>query len=254
LIDNVGKTVLVTGASSGIGQAVARRFAASGARVIAAARRMDRLIQLKAELGPHCLPLQIDLTDTTASREAVLTLPEPFNCIDVLINAAGVALGDAPAQSADWCDWRQTIETNVLGLVAITHAVLPQMVTRQQGDIVNIGSIAASYPYPKGHVYAASKAFVHQFTLNLRADLAGLGVRAICIEPGTTVTDFAAVRLGFDQEKVAAIYGNRELLKPDDVAEVVLFAVNLPRHVNLNLVEMMATDQSFSFFRFADKH
>jgi 3-hydroxy acid dehydrogenase/malonic semialdehyde reductase len=245
------RTVLVTGASSGIGLAIARRFAASGARVVAAARRADRLHALEKELGAGCLALELDVSAVEAATAAIRGLPAPFDRVDVLVNAAGVALGDAPAFAAEWEHWRQTIETNTVGLAAVTHALLPQMLARGFGDIVNIGSIAGSYPYPKGHVYGATKAFVHQFTLNLRADLAGTGVRAICIEPGTTETEFAAVRLGHDPAKASAFYGGRRLLKPEDVADVVHFAVGLPRHVNLNVAEIMPTDQAFSFFRFA---
>src|SRR5579862_5613269 len=170
------KTVLVTGASSGIGRAIARRFAASHNRIVVAARRMDRLHELQRELGSNCFALHMDVADTEAARAAIEALREPFNQIDILVNAAGVALGDAPVHLAEWGDWRRTIETNVLGLAAVTHAVVPQMVKRRSGDIVNISSIAATYPYPKGHVYGASKAFMRQFTLNLRADLAGFGV------------------------------------------------------------------------------
>jgi len=245
-------TVLITGASSGIGKALARRFAASGYRIIAAARRLERLREMERELGPNCLALYMDVADTDSSRAAIGALQEPFSQIDVLINAAGVALGDAPAHMTEWGDWEQTISTNVLGLAAVTHAVLPQMVARRFGDIVNIGSIAASYPYPKGHVYGASKAFMRQFTLNLRADLAGFGVRATCIEPGTTVTEFAAVRLGHDAEKVASVYAGRCLLEAQDVADIVYYAVNLPRHINMNSIEVMAKNQTFSFFRYAD--
>jgi 3-hydroxy acid dehydrogenase/malonic semialdehyde reductase len=246
------KTVLVTGASSGIGRAVVRQFATSGDRVIAAARRIDRLNELSQELGVACHPLQMDVADADAARAAIKSLPEPFNCIDILVNAAGVALGDAPAHLAEWSDWQATIATNVLGLAAITHAVVPQMVERRCGDVVNIGSIAGSYPYPKGHVYGASKAFMRQFTLNLRADLAGLGVRAICIEPGTTLTEFAAVRLKHDPQKLAEVYGDKALLKAEDVAGIVHYAVNLPRHINMNSIEVMALNQTFSFFRYAD--
>lgn len=246
-----GRTVLVTGASSGIGRAAARRFAAEGARVVAVARRVERLQELAGDLGEACHPMPLDLSDPDGVAEAIGALPPPFDTIDVLVNAAGVALGDAPVQSADWADLRRTIETNALGLVAVTHAVVPQMVARRAGEIVNIGSIAGTYPYPKGHVYGATKAFVRQFSLNLRADLAGLGIRVICVEPGTTETEFAAVRMGQDMEKAKAFYSGRTLLSAEDVAEVIHFAVAVPRHVNLNVMEMMPTEQTFSFFRFA---
>jgi 3-hydroxy acid dehydrogenase/malonic semialdehyde reductase len=246
------KTVLVTGASSGIGQAIARRFAASGQRIIAAARRMDRLRELEREFPGRCLALYMDISDVDAARAAIKTLPESFSRIDVLINSAGVAMGDAPAHTAEWSDWRKTIETNVLGLSGVTHAVLPQMVARRSGDIVNLSSITANYPYPKGHVYGATKAFIRQFTLNLKADLAGFGVRAICIEPGTTVTEFAATRVAHDPEKIAEIYGARSLLKAEDVADIVHYAVSLPRHININSIEVMSGNQTFSFFGYVD--
>jgi 3-hydroxy acid dehydrogenase / malonic semialdehyde reductase len=245
------KTVLVTGASSGIGRAIARRFASMEHRVIAAARRLERLEELQRELGAHCLALPMDVADGAAARAAIASLPVPFNCIDVLVNAAGVALGDAPAHLADWADWQRTIETNVMGLAAVTHAVLPQMVERHCGDVVNISSIAANYPYPKSHVYGASKAFMRQFTLNLKADLSGLGVRACCIEPGTTVTEFAAIRVNHDPQKLAEIYGDRSLLQADDVANLVYYVVSLPRHINMNSVEMMSVNQTFAPFRYS---
>lgn len=246
------KTALVTGASSGIGQAIARRLAASGHRVIAAARRIDRLRELEEEFPQRCLALYMDISNVNAARAVIETLPETFSRIDVLINSAGVAMGDAPAHTAEWSDWQKTIETNVLGLAAVTHAVLPQMVARRSGDIVNISSITANYPYPKGHVYGATKAFVRQFTLNLKADLAGLGVRAICIEPGTTVTEFAANRVGHDPQKIAEIYGNRSLLTAEDVAGIVHYALSLPRHINMNSIEVMSGNQTFSFFGYVD--
>ena len=246
-------TVLVTGASSGIGLATARRFAAAGSRIIAAARRLERLQSLVDELGANCHAVELDVTDVSSATSITDKLPEAFRTIDLLVNSAGVALGDGPIQSAQWGDLQRTIQTNIMGLTAVTHAILPQMIARGAGDIVNIGSIAGSYPYPTGHVYGASKAFVHQFSLNLRADLAGSGVRVLCIEPGTTRTEFAAVRMGQDPERVQDFYGERRLLTPEDVAEVLFFAVGLPRHVNLNVIEMMPTDQAFSFFRFADQ-
>jgi NADP-dependent 3-hydroxy acid dehydrogenase YdfG len=243
----------VTGASSGIGRAIARRCAKAEMRIVAVARRMDRLDELAAELGPSCHPLRLDLGEPDAIKDAVGALQPPFDRIDVLVNCAGAALGDGRIQDVAWEQLRATIDTNVLGLVALTHAVLPQMVARRSGDIVNIGSIAGEYPYPTGHAYAASKAFVRQFTLNLRADLLGLGVRAMCIAPGTTETEFAAVRLGHDAARVASLYEGRRLLKPEDVADVVQFAIDMPRHVNMNIIEMMPTDQAFSFFSFAER-
>jgi NADP-dependent 3-hydroxy acid dehydrogenase YdfG len=222
-------------------------------RVVAVARRMERLAELAAELGPSCHPVRLDLAEADGIKDAIGALQPPFDCIDVLVNCAGVALGDGRAQDVAWSELRDTINTNVLALVALTHAVLPQMVARRSGDIVNIGSIAGEYPYPTGHAYGASKAFVRQFTLNLRADLLGLGVRAMCIEPGTTETEFAAVRVGHDPARVASFYAGRRLLSPEDVADVVHFAIETPRHVNMNVIEMMPTDQAFSFFSFAER-
>jgi NADP-dependent 3-hydroxy acid dehydrogenase YdfG len=248
---STAKTTIVTGASSGIGHATARRFAQAGYRVVAIARRLDRLEKLRAEFSERCVALAVDVSDINTLQRELNNLIEKHGAPDVLVNAAGVALGDAPAHGVGWDDWRRTIETNVLGLTAATHAVLPGMVERRTGDIVNIGSIAGTYPYPQGHVYGATKAFIHQFTLNLRADLAGLGVRAMCVEPGTTVTEFAAVRLGNDKEKLNEIYGNRRLLSAEDVAEVIHYLVTLPRHINVNTIEMMSQNQAFSFFSYA---
>ena len=187
-------TVLVTGASSGFGEAITRRFAAAGARVVATARRSDRLKDLAADLGPHVLPVTLDVRDRAAVVEVIGGLPGEFAEIDVLVNNAGAALGLNPAQDADLDDWEQMIDTNCKGLAYCTRVVLPGMVARRRGHVINLGSVAGTYPYPGGNVYGGTKAFVHQFSLNLRSDLHGTGVRVTCIEPGMADTEFSTVR------------------------------------------------------------
>jgi 3-hydroxy acid dehydrogenase / malonic semialdehyde reductase len=238
-------TVLVTGASSGFGTAIARRFAADGARVIAAARRFSRLEELAAETG--VFPLELDVRDRSAVERVIGELGE----IDVLVNNAGLALGLNPAQSASVDEWQQMIATNCDGLVYCTRAVLPGMVSRGRGHVINLGSIAGTYPYPGGNVYGATKAFVHQFTMDLRSDLHGTGVRATCVEPGMAETEFSLVRFGGDAAKADATYDGMQPLTAEDVAEAVFWAASLPPHVNINVIEMMPTAQSFAPFQVA---
>jgi 3-hydroxy acid dehydrogenase/malonic semialdehyde reductase len=239
-------TVLVTGASSGFGTAITRRFADAGARVVAAARRADRLKELAAELGPRVLPVTLDVRDRAAVADVVDGLPAEFAEIDVLVNNAGLALGLSPAQEADLDYWEQMIDTNCKGLAYCTRAVLPGMVARRRGHVVNLGSVAGSYPYPGGNVYGGSKAFVHQFSLNLRGDLHGTGVRVSCIEPGLAETEFALVRFAGDQGRAAAMYAGMQPLTADDIAESVYWVTTLPPHVNVNTVELMPVAQSFA--------
>src|ERR1700748_818397 len=239
-------TVFVTGASSGFGAAVARRFAADGARVIAAARRVDRVKDLASELGPRVLPLALDVRDRPAVAAAVAGLPEEFRAIDVLVNNAGLALGLGPAQDADLDEWDQMIDTNCKGLVYCTRAILPGMVARGRGHVINLGSVAGTYPYPGGNVYGATKAFVHQFSLNLRSDLHGTGVRVTSVEPGMSGgTEFSTVRFAGDDTKARAVYAGVDPLGPDDVGEAVHWPASLPAHVNITVVEMMPVAQSF---------
>lgn len=240
-------TVFVTGASVGFGAATARRFAADGARVIAAARRTAALEELAAEFDGAVLPVELDVRDREAIHRTVETLPGDFADIDVLVNNAGLALGLEPAQAADEDQWDQMIDTNCRGLATCTRAVLPGMVSRGRGHVINIGSIAGTYPYPGGNVYGATKAFVHQFSLNLRADLHGTGVRVTCVEPGLSGgTEFSDVRFGGDHEKAAAVYEGTTPLGPEDIAEAVAWAVSQPPHVNVNVIELMPVVQSFS--------
>ena len=244
------RTVFVTGASTGFGAAIARRFAGEGARVVASARRADKLADLASELGSWVHALELDVRDRAAVERAVSELPAEFAEIDILVNNAGLALGLGPAQLADLDDWDQMIDTNCKGLAYCTHAVLPGMVRRGSGHIINMGSIAATYPYPGGNVYGGTKAFVRQFTLNLRSDLHGTGVRASCIEPGMVGgTEFSVVRFGGDQQKADAVYQGMEALTADDIAEAVYWAASLPPHVNVNTIELMPVAQSFAPFQ-----
>ena len=240
-------TVLVTGASAGFGEAIARRFAADGAKVIMAARRLDRLKTIATELGDRTLPVAFDVADRDAVEKALGNLPEPFRAIDVLVNNAGLALGLNPAQSADMADWQTMIDTNINGLVYCTRSVLPGMVERGRGHVINLGSIAGRYPYPGGNVYGATKAFVKQFSLNLRADLLGTKVRVSNIEPGLCGgTEFSTIRFKGDDQKAASVYEGTEPLLADDIAEAVHWVATLPPHVNINAIEMMPVCQAFA--------
>ncbi len=247
------QTILVTGASAGFGAAIARRFVQSGARVIATARRQDRLEALVAELGEdRVLPLAFDVADREAMAAVLTHLPEDFAAIDCLVNNAGLALGMGKADDADPDDWDRMIDTNCRGLVHMTRAVLPGMIARGRGHVVNLGSVAGSYPYPGGNVYGATKAFVHQFSLNLRSDLIGTPVRVTCIEPGMCGgTEFSAVRFGGDRDKADAVYQGMQPLTADDIADAVFWTATLPAHVNINTMEMMPVAQSFAPFQVA---
>jgi 3-hydroxy acid dehydrogenase/malonic semialdehyde reductase len=237
--------ILVTGATAGFGHAIAERFVREGHKVIAAGRREDRLQALKAALGDALYPLVLDVTDRTAVDAAVKGLPDAFAAIDVLVNNAGLALGMGPADKADLDDWARMVDTNVMGVVQMTHAVLPGMVARGGGHVVNMGSVAATYPYPGGNVYGATKAFVRQFSLNLRADLVGRGVRVTDIEPGLCGgTEFSTVRFHGDEAKAASVYKGTLPLTADDIAEAVYWVCSLPAHVNINLIELMPTCQA----------
>ncbi|MGH2901160.1 MAG: SDR family NAD(P)-dependent oxidoreductase, partial [Solirubrobacteraceae bacterium] len=232
-------TVLVTGASAGFGMATVRKFAAGGARVIACARRADRLTELAAELGDRVLAVELDVRDRAAVERTVSALPAAFAAIDVLVNNAGLAKGLEPAQRANLDDWDQMVDTNCKGLVYLTRAVLPGMVERGRGHVINLGSVAGSYPYPGGNVYGASKAFVHQFSLNLRSDLHGTGVRVTCVEPGMAGgTEFSTVRFEGDQDRARAVYSGVQPLSPEDVAESIHWVASLPSHVNVNTIEL----------------
>lgn len=245
------KVVFVTGASAGFGAAVVRHFVFRGARVVAAARREDRLRALEAELGSeHVHVIALDVTSRDAVLSAVAGLPAPFAEVDCLVNNAGLALGLEPAQRASLDDWEQMIDTNCAGLVAVTRALLPGMVSRRRGHVVNLGSIAGTYPYPGGNVYGATKAFVHQFSLNLRSDLHGTGVRVTCIEPGMCGgTEFSEVRFQGDRAKAEAVYAGVTPLGAEDIAAAIGWATSQPSHVNVNVIELMPVAQSFAAFQ-----
>ncbi len=244
------RTAFVTGASNGFGAAIVRRFAAEGVRVVALARRQDRLAGLAAELGDSVLPVRLDVRDRAAVQDVVAGLPTEFAEIDVLVNNAGLAKGLKPAQEADLDDWEEMIDTNCKGLVYCTRTILPGMVERRRGHVVNLGSVAGTYPYPGGNVYGATKAFVHQFSLNLRSDLHGTGVRVTSVEPGLSgETEFSTVRFGGDQDKADAVYAGTQPLVPADIAEAVYWVVSQPAHVNINTIEMMPVTQSFAPFQ-----
>lgn len=234
-------TVFVTGASSGFGAAIARRFAEEGATVYAAARRADRVPD-----GERIHPVALDVRDADAVRETVAGLPP----VDVLVNNAGLAKGLEPAQRADLADWDDMLDTNCRGLVHCTHAVLPGMVARGRGHVINLGSVAGTYPYPGGNVYGATKAFVRQFSLNLRSDLHGTGVRVTCVEPGMCEgTEFSVVRFGGDADRAAAVYDGMAALTADDIAGTVHWVAAQPPHVNVNTVELMPVAQSSGPFQ-----
>lgn len=239
--------VLITGATAGFGAAMARKFARQGHKIVATGRRQDRLDALAAELGASVLPVVMDVTDKASIDSAIAALPAEWREIDVLINNAGLALGIEPAYKAALDDWETMIETNCKGLVTMTRKILPGMVARGRGLVINIGSVAGAYPYPGGNVYGATKAFVDQFTLNLRADLAGTGVRATNIAPGLCGgTEFSNVRLKGNDDAAAKIYEGTVPLTADDIAEAACWIAALPAHVNINYIELMPTCQGFS--------
>lgn len=239
------KTALITGATSGIGEAAARAFLAAGWRVIATGRRAERLDALASSVGSERLhPACFDVCDEPARDAALAALPDGFRDIDLLINNAGLALGTKPAQQADLAQWKQMIDTNVTALVSLTHKLLPSLIARR-GAIINISSVAATYPYAGGNVYGGTKAFVTQFSLNLRSDLHGTGVRVTSIEPGAVETEFWFVRTG-DKAASDAMYGGWSPISGDDLAATLLWVATLPPHVNINRLELMPVGQSLA--------
>ena len=240
-------TILVTGASAGFGKATCTAFVKAGYRVIGSARRLEKLQELKAQLGDNFYPLQMDVSKTVEIDTALSQLPQEWQQIDALINNAGLALGLEPAHQVNFDDWLTMIQTNIIGLTYLTRQILPQMVERNHGHIINLGSIAGTYPYPGGNVYGATKAFVKQFSLNLRADLAGTAIRVSNIEPGLCGgTEFSNVRFKGDDEKAASVYKNTRPIQPEDIANTILWVYQQPPHVNINRVEIMPVVQSFS--------
>ena len=244
-----GRTALITGATSGFGEAFARRILDAGGKVIATGRRQDRLKAFADEMKTDkLLTRALDLRDGEGIKALIADLPANFAAIDILFNNAGLALGLAKAQEADIADWDAMIETNVLALTRMTRAVLPGMVARNKGDVLNMASVAASYPYPGGNVYGASKAFVRQFSLNLRSDLLGTKVRVTSIEPGMCETEFSVVRFKGDAEAAAKVYQGMTPLSADDIALTLESVIRLPAHINVNSLEVMPVQQAFGAF------
>ena len=243
------KTVLITGATSGFGAAAVERFAEAGWRVIATGRRTERLQPLVARFGADKVhAAAFDVRDEAATETALSALPEGFRGIDVLINNAGLALGTAPAQNASLQDWRTMIDTNITALVTLTHRLLPGLIERK-GAIINMSSVAASYPYPGGNAYGGSKAFVKQFSLGLRSDLHGTGVRVTSIEPGMAETEFTLVRTHGDQAASDKMYGGANPMTAGDIADALFYIATLPPHLNINRLEIMPVSQSFAGFQ-----
>ncbi len=239
--------VLITGASAGFGKALAERLVAKGHRVIGCARRFDKLNALADTLGQSFLPVVMDVSDTDSIPQIIANLPDEFKQIDVLVNNAGLALGTEPAQNASLDDWMRMTDTNVKGLMALTHAVLPAMVTRDSGYIINVGSIAGSWPYFGGNVYGATKAFVKQFSLNLRADLLGTQVRVTNLEPGNVAgTEFSNVRYHGDDDKAAKVYDGFKTMTGDDIGDILLWLIESPAHINVNRLEVMPVAQTYN--------
>ena len=242
------KTAFVTGATSGFGRAIATRLLRDGWRVVATGRRAERLQPLRDAFGEAVHIAAFDMRDADAMQLAIDGLPPEFARIDLLVNNAGLALGTAPAQRADLAQWRQMIDTNITGLVTLTHALLPRLI-EARGLIVNISSIAASYPYGGGNVYGGTKAFVTQFSLGLRSDLHGTGVRVTSIEPGMAETEFTLVRTSGDQAASDALYQGVTPITAEDIADQVMWLAQLPAHLNVNRIETMPVNQSFAGFQ-----
>ena len=243
----MAQTIFITGASSGFGEACARIFARDGNHLILTARRFERLESLKQELSATCNVhiAKLDVRERSEVESLLSSLPEPFREIDILINNAGLALGLEPAQHVDIADWETMVDTNIKGLMYCTRSVLPGMVERNRGHIVNISSTAGSWPYPGGNVYGGTKAFVTQFSRNLRADLLGTCVRVTCIQPGMAETEFSDVRFKGDLDKADGVYAGTKPITAQDVAEAVAWVVDRPAHLNINSIEMMSIDQSW---------
>ena len=244
-------TVFITGATSGFGEACARRFAQAGWKLVITGRRTERLDALAAELSPttEVLALTLDVRDRTAMQAAIDALPADFAKLRGLVNNAGLALGTDPAQRCSLDDWETMVDTNVKGLMYATRMLLPRLIAHGAGaSIVNIGSVAGRWPYPGGNVYGGTKAFVRQFSLNLRCDLVGTGVRVSDLEPGLCESEFSLVRFGGDQARYDATYAGADPVQPEDIAETVFWLMNQPPHININTLEIMPVSQSWAGF------
>ncbi|PAL15695.1 NADP-dependent 3-hydroxy acid dehydrogenase [Moraxella osloensis] len=240
--------ILVTGVTAGFGKAIAELLISKGHTVIGTGRRQEKLDELQTQLGDNFIPLNFDISDLPATKTALQTLPsDVLNNLDVLVNNAGLALGLEPADKTDFADWQQMVNTNILGLIHLTHEILPLMVANNDGYIINLSSTAGSYPYFGGNVYGATKAFVTQFSLNLRADLVGKNIRVSNIEPGLCGgTEFSNIRFHGDDAKAAQVYDSVQYVTPQDIANMVAWLIEQPKHVNINRIEVMPTAQTFA--------
>jgi len=249
LLDPSRFVVFITGATSGFGEAAARRYVAAGGKVIATGRRRERLEKLQAELGADkCHIIELDVRDRVAMEKAIAEIPAPFDAINIVLANAGLALGLQPAAEADLDDWQTMIDTNISGLVYTVRLLLPGLIARGGGHVVTLGSVAGEFAYPGGSVYAASKAFVKHFALAIRSDLQGKNVRVTDIEPGLTETEFSLVRFKGDEGRAAQPYAGTKAMTADDIAETIFWATSLPEHVNVNKIQLMATTQAIGPF------
>ncbi|TKB25026.1 SDR family oxidoreductase [Desulfopila sp. IMCC35006] len=245
----MAKTILITGATSGFGKAAAELFSSNGWKLILTGRRRDRLQELQEKLGAANVHIAVfDVRDRQQVEAAIQEIPREFQDIDILLNNAGLALGLGPAQEADLDEWETMVDTNIKGLLYMTRRILPMMVARGTGHVINLGSVAGSWPYPGGNTYGATKAFVQQFSRNLRTDLQGTGIRVTNIEPGLAESEFSIVRFGGDAEKAAKVYEGTRPLTPVDIAEIIYWTASRPAHVNINCVEVMPVCQSWGNF------
>ncbi|ABC22927.1 serine 3-dehydrogenase [Rhodospirillum rubrum F11] len=243
-------TVFITGATAGFGEACARRFAEAGWALVLTGRRAERLEALKAELGAS-VPVHaavMDVRDRASVQAVIAALPAPFDKVHTLINNAGLAAGLEKAAEASLDDWQTMIDTNVTGLVTCTHALLPRLIAAGNGSIINLGSVAGRWPYPGGSVYGGTKAFVRQFSLNLRNDLLGTGVRVTDIEPGMAESEFSIVRFKGDREAASKVYAGVDPLTPKDIAETIFWVATQPPHININTLEIMPVAQAWAGF------
>lgn len=248
------KTILITGATSGFGRETAKIFIKNGWQTIITGRRGDRLESLTRELGKNCLPLCFDVTDREAVKKEIENISPDFSNIQVLCNNAGLALGLEGADKASLDDWDKMVDTNIKGLIYCTRQILPRMVENNYGHIINIGSVAGSYPYPGGNVYGGTKAFVSQFSLNLRADLVNKGISVTSVEPGLAETEFSLVRFKGDKEKASKVYEGTTYIKPEDIAETIYWVATRPKNININRIEIMAGFQAFNPFNIIKKN
>lgn len=240
--------IFITGATAGFGAAMVKRFINSGHKVIATGRRAERLLALKKEYGDHLHTLELDVQNKEMVNAAIDSLPPEWKRIDVLVNNAGLALGTNLTQESKIEDWETMIQTNIKGLLYCTHKILPDMVKRNHGQIINLGSVAGEYPYQGGNVYGATKAFVHQMSMNMRSDLLGTNVRVTNVEPGMCHTEFSEVRFGGDKDKGDSVYKGIKALSAEDIAETVEWIISRPAHVNINVISLMPTQQAFGGF------